>query len=140
VADDPDRADQAMCLGGNVELTEEGAAVGARDPRLRVRLHTPHGGEVDDDATLASRQPGRTVPAGLHGDLEVVLAGEADSCRDLGRGRRADDDGRTPIVDRVPQPTRVVVRIVARRDHLANRSAQLIELLGREPRACFNHR
>jgi hypothetical protein len=40
VADDPDRTDEAVRLRGDVELAEEGAAVRAGDPGLRI----------DDDA------------------------------------------------------------------------------------------
>ena len=68
------------------------------------------------------------MAAGTDRDLEVVLAREADRGGDLLGVRRSGDDRRPPIVDRVPEPARLVVRRVVGRDDLAARSAQLIEV------------
>jgi hypothetical protein len=57
-----------------------------------------------------------------------VLAGETDRRGDLRGGRRPDDDGGPAIVDRIPEPARVVVRRVIRRDDVAACPAQLIEV------------
>ena len=68
------------------------------------------------------------MTAGLDHDLEVVLTSEPDRRGDLWGGRRADDDRGPSIVDRVPEPAGIVVGRVVRRDDLAARSAQLIEM------------
>ena len=57
VADDPDRADEAVRLRGDVELAEEGAAVRAGDPGLRIDLDAAHVRKVDDEAAVAAGQP-----------------------------------------------------------------------------------
>jgi len=56
-------------------------------------------------------------------DLELVLAGEGHGGRDLAGRRRASDDRRASIVDRVPEPARLVVRRVTGRDDLGTRPA-----------------
>ena len=109
VTDDPDRADEAVRLRSDVELPKEGAAVRAGDPGPRIDLHAPHVRKVDDEAAIASCQPGGGVTAGLDRDLEIVFAREGDCRRDLLRVARAGDDRRPPIVDRVPETARVVV-------------------------------
>ena len=115
VADDADRADEPVRLRGDVELAEERAAVRSGDPGLRVDLDAAHRGHVDDEPAIRPAKPGRAVAAGLDRDLEVVLAREADRRGDLLGGRRAGDDRRSPVVDRVPEAARLVVgRVVWR--------------------------
>ena len=131
VADDPDRAHEAMRLRGDVELAEEGAAVRAGDPGPRIDLDAAHVREVDDEAAVAAGQPACGVTAGLDRDLEVVLAREGDRRRDLLRVPRASDDRRPPIMDRVPEAARLVVACIVWGDDVAARSAQLIEVAWR---------
>src|SRR3954451_2332998 len=63
--------------------------------------------------------PGRAMAAGADCELEVVLAREPNGGRDFVLRSRADDDCRAPVVDRVPEPARIVVYRVGRRDDLA---------------------
>ncbi len=116
VADDADRADEAVRLRGDVELPKEGAAVRAGDPILRVDLDAAHVREADDEATVAAGQPGCRVAPGLDRDLEVVLARERDCRRDLLSVSRASDDRGSPVVDGVPQSACIVVAGVLGRD------------------------
>ena len=83
VADDADRADEAVRLRGDVELAEERAAVRPGGPGPRIRLDPAHRGHVDDEAAVRASEPGRAVAAGSDRDLEVVLAREADRGGDL---------------------------------------------------------
>ena len=128
VADDSDRAHEAVRLRGDVELAQEGAAVRAGDAGPRIGLDAAHVRQVDDEAAVRTGEPGCGVAAGLDGDLEVVLAREGHGGRDLRRVAGASDDRRSPIVDRVPESARVVVAGVVGRDDVGARAAQLIEM------------
>ena len=139
MADDTDRADEAMRLRGDVELAEEGAAIRPGDAGPRIGLDPAHVREVDDETAVGTREPGCGVTAGLDGDLEVVLAREGDGSRDLPGVRRTRDDRRSPIVDRVPEPTRLVVGGVIGRDDVGARTAQLIEMAACQPAPCIGH-
>ena len=87
------------------------------------------------------RVPGGTVAAGPDRELEVVLTGEADRRRDVGDRPRPDDDGRPAIVDGVPQPTRLVVVAVGRRDDVATSGLPEPPQLGvGEPGSRLDHR
>ena len=97
MADDADRADEAVRLGGDVELAEQRAAVrpGGRRPGS---TSTPRiARQVHDQAAVAGRVTGRAVAARLDGDLEVAVPAEADRRRNLADAPRADDD-RGPAV------------------------------------------
>ena len=91
VADDADRADEAVRLRGDVELAEERAAVRPGGPGPRIDLDAAHRGHVDDEPAVGAREPGGAVAAGPDHDLEVVLAREADRRGDL---RGASSGGR----------------------------------------------
>ena len=114
MADDADRADEAVRLRGDVELAEERAAVRAGDPGPRIDLDAAHLRQVDDEAAVRALEPGGGVATGLDRDLEVVLASEGDRRGDLLASTRPGDDRRPPIVDRVPETARLVVGRVAR--------------------------
>jgi hypothetical protein len=118
-----------VLLSSDVELTEQGAAVGTRRPRPRVDLDPTHVREVDDEASVGSGEPDRGVTTGLHGDLEVLVATECDCGRDLLGVRRASDHRRPAVVDRIPQAARLVVLGVLGRDDIRARPAQLIEVV-----------
>ena len=127
VAHDADRADEAVRLGGDVELAEERAAVRTGGSPVRVHDDSAHRGQVHDQAASAAGEPGQAVPAGPDGDLEVVVPAEADRGRNLRRVPWPDDGRGTAVVQRVPQPTCVVVGPVRGRDDVATeRPAQLI--------------
>jgi hypothetical protein len=128
-----------MLLRGDIELAEEGAAVRPRDPGLRVDLDPAHLGQVHEEATVGSREPRGAVTARLDHDLEVVLASELDRRRDPCGRRRAHYDGRPAIVDRIPEPARIVVPRIGRRHDLAARPAQLVQVVGRDPGGCLDH-
>ena len=127
VTDDTDRADQAVRLCRDVKFAEEGATIGSGNSRFRIDNDTAHLRQVDDEAAVATLQPGGAVSAGLHDDLEGVVPCEADRRGDLRGCRGTDDDRRPPVVDRVPETARLVVRRIVGRDDLAARAAQLIE-------------
>ena len=61
VADDADRADEAVRLRRDVELAEEGAAVRSGGPGPRIDLDAAHRRQVD----RRGRHPGRASPAAL---------------------------------------------------------------------------
>ena len=133
VPDDADRAHETVGLGRDVELAEEGAPVHPRRAGHRVDDDPSHRRQVDHHAAIAARLPGGAVASGSDGQLEVVLATEADRGGDLGSAPRPDEDGGPAIVERVPEPSRIVIGRVGRRDHLAaKRSPQLIEVASRE--------
>ena len=139
VADDPGRADEAELLRGDVQLTEERAAVRPCGSSPTIRLDATHRGHVDEEAAVRASEPGRAVTAGSDRDLEVVLAREADRGGDLLGGRGAGDDRRAPIVDRVPQAARVVVAGVLGHDHLGARATQLLHVAWRDPSGYLDH-
>ncbi len=140
VTDHPDRADETVCLGGDIELAEQRAAVRPSGAPLRVDGHTAELGEVDHEPAVGGRVPGGAVAPGSDGDLEVTLPSEADGCRDVLHVLRADEDGRSPVEHRVPDPARVVVSIVVRSDDLApERLTQAIHVFALEPRERFGH-
>ena len=129
---DAGRADEAMRLGGDVELAEERAAVDPRHARRRVDGHAAHPRHVDDEAAVTARVTRRRCG-------RRTGTASARSCSRANRMAvatsvalaRPDDDGRSAVVERVPQPARLVVGVVGRRDDLAaERSAQLIEVAG----------
>ncbi len=119
VTDDADRADEPVRLRRDVELTEQRAAVHPRGARRRIHRHAVHRRQVHDETAVAARVPGRAVAAGADGQLEVLLAREPDRRRDVRSRPGPDDDRRPALVDRVPQPARIVVGRVPRRDDLA---------------------
>jgi hypothetical protein len=61
VADDADRADETVRLGGDIELAEERAAVRSGDPGPRVDLDSAHLGQVHDEAAVCALEPGGAV-------------------------------------------------------------------------------
>ena len=109
VADDADRADEAVRLRRDVKLAEERAAVRPGDPGPRIDLDAAHRRHVDEEAAVAPPSPAALWPP----DRTVIsrscsrakrIAVATSSALD-----RAGDDRRPPIVDRVPEATGVVV-------------------------------
>jgi hypothetical protein len=141
VADDPCRADEAVCLGRDIELAEKCAAVRPCGAVLRVDRDAAHRREVDDQAAIGAGVAGRAVTARPDGELEGMVACEADRLRDFGRRRRADDARRMKVVDGVPQPSRLVVSAIAGRDDVAAElPAQLSDLTHGQRSLRLDHR
>jgi hypothetical protein len=119
VRDDADRTDEADPLRRIVEVTEERAALHARDSPVRVDLDTPDAGEVDHDSVVAGRKPGDAVPAAADGDQQVLFAGEPERRDHLVDVGRAHDERRTSVRHSVPHSSRLVVAGIFREDDLA---------------------
>ncbi len=119
VADDADRADESVCLGSDIELAQQRATVGTGGALPRIDGHAAESGEVDDDAAVGGRVARGAVAARADGDLEVPIPTESDGRGHVVDARRADDDGRSPVEHRVPDPTRIVIRCMVRGDDLA---------------------
>ena len=81
-----------------VDLAPGAAAAHANGARLRVDLDALQRREVDDDAVVARPQAGAVVAAAADGQEQVVVAGERDRLRDVGRARALRDQ-RRPLVD-----------------------------------------
>ena len=133
VADDPDRADEAVRLRGDVELAEQRAAVRPGRPRSA----DPPRPRASADMSTSEPAVAPPSPAALWPPDRTVISRSCSRANriavgDLRGGRRAGDDGRPPIVDRVPQAARIVVAGVVGHDHLGARPAQLIEVVGRD--------
>ena len=91
VTDDADRADEPVRLGRDVKLAEQRAAVHPGGARRRIDRHAAHPRQVDDEAAVAGRVPGRAVAAGADGQLEVVVPARTGS---PSRRRRPSPAGR----------------------------------------------
>ena len=68
VGHDPTRRRQPERLGLVVELAPEHAGLDPGCARLRVDPDPLHRAQVDDDAAVADRQAGQTVPSAPDGD------------------------------------------------------------------------
>ena len=119
VPDDSDGADQAVRLGGRIELREVGASLHERAPAGRIDLHLSHPRKVDDHPAIARRETGDAVPAAPHRDRQAALACVPDRRHDVVNGRAAGDHRRAAVGDRVPHRARLVVLRVVRADDLA---------------------
>src|SRR3954454_2344994 len=139
VADDPDRADEAVRLRGDVELAEERATVRSGRSGRGVDLDSAHRAQVDHQAAIGAAQPGGAVPARPSRDLESKVASEPDRRRDLVRRRRTGDRRRPTIVDGVPETPGLVVGGVLGRDDLADCPAELVDVTWCELGGCVDH-
>ena len=133
VADDAGRADETVRLRGDVELAEQRAAVRTGGPGPRIRLDAAH----PRTCRRGVRHSRPRSPAALWPPDRTVISRSCSRAKrtaagDLLGARRAGDDRRPAIVDRVPQAARVVVACVLGRDHLVARSAQLIDVVWRD--------
>ena len=139
VADDADRADEAMGLCRNVKLPEERPAVRLRRARPRIGLDAAHVRQVDHEAAVVAGEARGAVAAGLHDDLEVALTSERNRRSDLLRSARPGDHRGPAVMDRVPEPTYLVVRRVVGGDDVGARAPELIDVVGGDARRSFNH-
>ena len=84
--------------------------------------------QVDDDAVVAGAEAGHAVAAAAHGEVEAVLAGEVDRRHDVAGVCRSTMTAGPPVDHRVVDRARLVVAVVAGRDHLAAHAlAQLFD-------------
>jgi len=137
VTDDPHRTYQAVLLCRDVQLTEEGAATGPCPAPMGVDGYCVQAAQVDDQTALARRVAERTVPAAADSDLELVLATEPDRGNDVIDAGRPHDQRWSPVEDRVPDPSCVVVVNGVRLDDLAGEMAA--ELIGLRARGRDGH-
>ena len=129
VADDAHRADEPVFLGRDVELSEQCPAAAASEPSRRVDGDVVHPPEVDDEAAVGRGVPDRAVATTADRDLEVTLAAEADGSDDVLDVQGSDDQGRSPIEHRVPDPPGIVVAGgIGRHDLALERAAKFVEL------------
>ena len=114
-----------------VEHAPRGASLGARRLRFGIDLNVRHAGQVDHDRVVGSAEAGDAVATPAHGEVELVLAGEAHSRDHVVGGRAADDDTGPPVDHGVEDLARLLVSRVARRDHLtADALAEPFDRLG----------
>ena len=116
VPDDPDRADQSVGLGGRVELRQQRSAGHPRGASLRIDLHVPHQGEVEDDAVVTRGEPREAVSAAPNRDRQLLLAREAHGPADVLHAGRACDDGGPSVDHPVPDDPSGVVARAARQE------------------------
>ena len=98
MTDDPDRTDEAMLLGGRIELAEERSPTRPRDALRGVDAHLVQPAEVDDDPTVGRGVPNCAVTAAADGDLEVLFTPESNCRRDIVNAGRSNE--RRPVGDR----------------------------------------
>jgi hypothetical protein len=119
VADDSDRAAEAVFLRGSVQLLEERAAFHFRDPLGWIDFYRAHAREIDHHAAVAGRESGHAVAATADRDDKVVLARETHRHDDILDTRAPRDKRRAPVGDRVPDDPACVVVAIARLDELS---------------------
>jgi hypothetical protein len=102
-----------------VELTEADTRLNPHDPVLRVQLDPLHQRQVDDQAVVADRMPGKAVPAAAHCQVQTGFPSKPDGATHIGRVGAPGHQGRIPVDRTVPDPAVLVVVGVARLDYLA---------------------
>jgi hypothetical protein len=113
-----ERHDQAVGRGGFGQLAGGDPRLHPGDPRGRVDLDGPHGGQVDQQPALGAAVAGQAVPAAADRDLEAGAGGELQRPGDVPAVDRPDDHRRAEIVEEVVAPSGVVVAGVARAETL----------------------
>ena len=102
-------------------LAREDAALGGRDPALRVDGNRLHRGQVDHQCPVghADAVTGDAVPAPANGKGETRLAREGDGRGHLARIQRPRDRGRPAVDPGIGHLAGNVVPGIARDDHAA---------------------
>ena len=90
-----------MGLGGGVHVAQGGPGLDPDGPP--VGIHGLQAGEIHDEAVVAERAPGDVVAGSLHGQREVVAAGEGDGRHHVVGTRAAGDDGGVALDHAVPE-------------------------------------
>jgi hypothetical protein len=114
---------ESVLLCGLVELAEQGAAADAGTARLRIDDDMVDRREVDDQAAVARRVPGRAVPAAADRERQVLCARELDRRRDVLGVVAAGDRQRAPVDGSAPDATRLVVLRVVGLDQLTRETS-----------------
>ncbi len=109
VRDDPGGGHQAFLEARRVEVVEQGAALCASPPRVRIRRDGIHLRQVDHQAALANRFAGPAVAAAAHRQEQVVVTRETDGIADVFRAQAPRDERRAFVVHAVPDHARRVV-------------------------------
>src|SRR4029077_15363339 len=105
--------DQAVLLGGGVEVEPGGAAAGASDASVGIDLDVPHPGQVDDQAIVDRAVPGGVVGSSPHRHLWAVLLAERRGRRPVVGVDAARDRGGLPDDQQVEAKAGLVVLGVA---------------------------
>ena len=123
-----------------VDVSPGASGVGADGVVLRVDRGAAQQGQVDDQGVVLHAEPRRVMAAAPDGDLDAVLAGEADAGDDVGDVPAARD-GRGALVDHaVVDGAGLVIPGVRRPDQVAAQGGgQLIISLGGQVGRCGSH-
>ena len=136
MADRAASGDQAMGLGGRVQLRQCRPAADPGSPRVRVHRHLPHGAEVDGQAAVADRGAAEAVRAAAHRDLQPGVLREPDRRRHVAGPGAARDHRRVRVDGTIPDRTGLVIVAVRGRDHPAGEPGpQPVQFLSR----CCRH-
>jgi hypothetical protein len=92
-----------------IELGPGDTRANPRCPPLGVDVDPLHAANVDHEAVVDQRQPGHRVPAGAHGELEPLLAGEGERRDHVVRRGTASHQRRATFDHAVEQGARVRV-------------------------------
>ena len=123
------RSDEPVRLRCRVEVEPGRAAIGVRDPRVRVDLDRLHLREVDHETVVEHAVAGRVVATSTDSDLKLIRAREGEGSLDVGGAETAGDHRRTAVDERVEAAPRGVVAGVLRKDDLAcQRLLQLVDI------------
>ena len=119
VGDDAGRHREPERLRLPVELAEQHACLGARDPALGIDSDALHRGEVDHQRVVRDRVAGERVAAAADRNGNTARAGGLDGRDHVGDPGAAGDRGRTPVDRAVPDPPVLVETRIGGTDDLA---------------------
>ena len=120
IGDDPGRHGQSEGVGRMIHVPEQGATLDTGGPRDRIDPNATHAREIDDEAVIDGAETGSAVSAAPDGDVEPLVATEADCRDDVGDIGGTDDQRRASIDHAVLDAARVVVARVLRADDVAS--------------------
>ena len=119
---------EAVGLGRAIHVGPDGAAADSHDAPVGVDVDVGHATHVEHDAVVAQRQTGDGVPAGAHGDRQLVLACEGQGRHDVVDGDALDHEQRPAVDHRVEERAGVFVELVAGLVHTALQAeAELVD-------------
>ena len=114
MADDAARGREPGSLRGSIELCPQRAAGGSSGACVRIHTDRLHQRQVDHEAHVANGVSRYRVPSPADRHEEVSLPGEANGLDDVVRSCTAGDEGRVPIDRAVPDPSRLLISLLAR--------------------------